>query len=78
MLGVLYLSTRRVSEAEQPLKNVAEISKTAAARFQLADYYIGVGRPKMRQLFSRRWHRNRRVLPKPKCRLAALDYAQSA
>ncbi len=43
MLGVLYIATRRIKEAEQPLKVVADISKAPAARFQLADYYIGVG-----------------------------------
>ena len=46
MLAVLYFATRRTKEAEQPLKAVADISKTPAARFQLADYYVSVGRTK--------------------------------
>ena len=44
MLGVLYIATQRTSEAEKPLKAVANISKTPAARFQLAEYYVGVRR----------------------------------
>ena len=78
MLGVLYLSTRRVSEAEQPLKNVAEISKTPAARFQLADYYIGVGRTEGRRQPAARLYRSEQAsFAEAEIRLAALDYAQS-
>ena len=37
--AALYMATKRPAEAEQPLKVVAEISQSPAARFQLADYY---------------------------------------
>ena len=46
MLAALYVATQRTQEAEQPLRTVAEISNAPAARFQLADYYVRVGRTK--------------------------------
>ena len=77
MLGVLYLSTRRAGEAEQPLKNVAEISKTAAARFQLADYYIGVGRTQDAVALLTALSSEQASFAEAEIRLAALDYTQS-
>jgi tetratricopeptide (TPR) repeat protein len=45
MLAAVYLATKRPAEAEAPLKVVADASNTAAARFQLADYYVATFRP---------------------------------
>ncbi len=44
MLAMLYMATKRADQAEQPLKALAEILNTPAARLQLADYYLQVGR----------------------------------
>lgn len=41
---MLYLTTNRAAEAEQPLKVVAEVTDSPAARFALADYYAGTKR----------------------------------
>ncbi len=76
MLGVLYLSTRRVSEAEQPLKAVADISKTPAARFQLADYYVSVGRTEGRRSLLTALSSDPATFAEAEVRLAALDYAE--
>ncbi len=76
MLGVLYLSTRRDNEAEQPLKNVAEISKTPAARLQLADYYIRVGRTNDAVALLKELASNPASSAEAEMRLAAHDYAQ--
>ncbi len=78
MLGVLYLSTNRVSEAEQPLKNVADISKTPAARLQLADYYIGVGRTNDAVSLLNSLATEQASSADAELRLAALDYAPKA
>ena len=74
MLGVLYISTRRAREAEQPLKNVADISNTAAARFQLADYYVGVGRTKDAVDLLTALSAEPASNAEAEIRLAALDY----
>ncbi len=39
-LSMLYMTTNRAAEAEQPLKTIVEVSDTPAPRFSLADYYI--------------------------------------
>lgn len=44
MLAALYIGTNRRAQAEQPLKVIAEVTKVPAARFELADYYVAVGR----------------------------------
>jgi tetratricopeptide (TPR) repeat protein len=44
MLAALYMGTNRRPQAEQPLKVIAEVTKLPAARFELANYYAGVGR----------------------------------
>ena len=46
MLAGLYLASGRSKEAESPLKIMADVSKAPAVRFQLADYYVSVGRNK--------------------------------
>ena len=76
MLGVLYLSTRRPNEAEQPLKTVAEVSKAPAARFQLADYYLGVGRNEDAIAVLNSLAADRASFADAELRLAALEYAQ--
>jgi len=76
MLGVLYLSTRRTSEAEQPLKTVAEVSKAQAARFQLADYYVGVGRANDAIEVLKSLSSDQAAFADAELRLAALDYDQ--
>jgi len=76
MLGVLYLATRRAKEAEQPLKAVADISKTPAARFQLADYYVSVGRTKEAASLLTPLSSDRATFAEAEGRLAALDYVE--
>ena len=76
MLGVLYLTTRRVKEAEQPLKAVADISKAPAARFQLADYYVGVGRTKDAASLLTPLSSDQATFAEAEARLAAIDYAE--
>ena len=76
MLGVLYVATRRINEAEQPLKVVADISKTPAARFQLADYYVSVGRPRTPSSLLTPLSADPATFAEAESRLAALDYAE--
>jgi putative PEP-CTERM system TPR-repeat lipoprotein len=44
MLAALFAATKRPSEAEAPLKVVADVSGRPAAKFELAQFYAGVGR----------------------------------
>lgn len=76
MLAVLYISTRRVKEAEQPLKAVADVSKTPAARFQLADYYVSVGRTKDAVSLLTPLSSDPATFAEAESRLAALDYSE--
>jgi tetratricopeptide (TPR) repeat protein len=76
MLGMLYLSTNRVSEAEQPLTVVADVSKTPAARLQLADYYTGSGRTNEAAALLNELAKDPASAADAEMRLAALDYAQ--
>ena len=73
---MLYLATGRVTEAEQPLKAVADISKAPAARFQLADYYAGVGRTKEAADLLTALAADPATFAEAEARLAALDYAE--
>jgi tetratricopeptide (TPR) repeat protein len=76
MLGVLYIATRQIKEAEQPLKVVADISKAPAARFQLADYYIGAGRTKEAVSLLTSLSSDQGTFAEAEQRLASLDYAE--
>ena len=76
MLAVMYLATRRVKEAEQPLKVVADVSKTPAARFQLADYYASVGRTKDAADLLTPLASGQLTFADAEARLAALDYSE--
>lgn len=77
MLGMLYVATRRVREAEQPLKVLAESTKTPAARFQLADYYTSVGRRQDAANVLTPLSSNRATFVEAEARLAALEYADN-
>jgi tetratricopeptide (TPR) repeat protein len=44
MLGVLYMATKASKRGGATAQSVAEISQLPAARFQLAEYYLNVGR----------------------------------
>ncbi len=74
MLGLLYISTRRVKEAEQPLKAVAEVSKAPAAQIQLADYYTSAGRNEDAVGILTPLSSNQTVGVEVQARLAAIDY----
>lgn len=74
MLALLYLSSTRTKEAEQPLKVVADISKAPAARFQLADYYIGTGRTQDAKTLLTSLSTDQSSYADAEARLAALDY----
>lgn len=74
MLALLYLSSKRVNEAEAPLKVVAEVSKAPAARFQLADYYIGAGRPQEATAILSALSSDQATYAEAEARLATLDY----
>ena len=76
MLAALYLATGRASEAEQPLKAVADISKAPAARFQLADYYVSVGRTKDAASLLTPLAADPATFAEAESRLATLDYAE--
>jgi tetratricopeptide (TPR) repeat protein len=76
MLAVLYVATRRTMEAEQPFKVVAEISKTPAARFQLADYYVSVGRSKDAISLLTPLSAAPATFAEAESRLAAMDYSE--
>jgi tetratricopeptide (TPR) repeat protein len=76
MLGTLFIASKRVAEAEQPLKNVAETSNAPAARFQLADYYISVGRPNDAVTLLNALAKEQESSGEAELRLAALDYTQ--
>ncbi len=77
MLGTLYLSSKRVAEAEGPLKNVAEISNAPAARFQLADYYVIVGRTGDAVALLTTLAKEPASNGEAELRLAAIDYDQN-
>jgi tetratricopeptide (TPR) repeat protein len=75
MLAVLYVTTRRTKEAEQPLKVVADVSKTSAAVFQLADYYVSVGRTKDAANLLAPLSKDPSTFAEAESRLAAMDYS---
>jgi tetratricopeptide (TPR) repeat protein len=75
MLAVLYLATRRANEAEQPLKVLADVSKSPASRFQLADYYLSVGRTKDAATLLAPLSSDPATFADAEARLAALDYS---
>jgi len=77
MLGLLYLSSNRVAEAELPLKNVAEVSNDAGARFQLADYYMTIGRTNDAVALLSVLAKEQQSFAEAELRLAALDYSQN-
>jgi tetratricopeptide (TPR) repeat protein len=76
MLGLLYLSTQRGAEAEQPLKVAADLSKTPAARLQLADYYGSLGRTKEAASLLTPLSTDPATFADAETRLAALEYAE--
>ena len=76
MLGLMYLSTKRLNEAEQPLKVVADASKAPAARFQLADYYVSVGRTKDAVSLLTPLSSDPATFAEAESRLAAMDYSE--
>jgi tetratricopeptide (TPR) repeat protein len=75
MLAVLYLASGRVKEAEQPLKVVADLSKTPAARLRLADYYMSSGRIEDAENLLIPLAADQATFAEAETRLAALDYA---
>jgi putative PEP-CTERM system TPR-repeat lipoprotein len=75
MLGLIYLSTKRLNEAEQPLKVVADASKLPAARFQLADYYVSVGRTTDAVSLLTPLSSDPATFAEAESRLAAMDYS---
>jgi tetratricopeptide (TPR) repeat protein len=74
MLGVLYMATKRANEAEQPLKVVAEVSQTPAARFQLAEYYLNVGRTDEATRLLTELAANQATSASAEIMLASIDY----
>ena len=74
MLASLYVATGRPKDAEQPLKTVADVSKTAAARFQLADYYVSAGRTKDATAVLTPLAADQATFADAELRLATLDY----
>ena len=76
MLAVLYLATRRANEAEQPLKVLADVSKSPASRFQLADYYLSVGRTKDAASLLAPLSSDPATFADAEARLAAVDYSE--
>jgi tetratricopeptide (TPR) repeat protein len=76
MLGVLFLATDRTAEAEGPLKTIAEVSKSPAARLQLADYYVEAGRTNEALRLLTAATADEAISAEAEARLAALDYAK--
>jgi len=74
MLAALYMGTNRRAEAEQPLKVVADVTKVPAARFQLADYYVAVGRPEDAKKLLTGLAENRVTFARAEGMLASIDY----
>jgi tetratricopeptide (TPR) repeat protein len=74
MLAALYMATKRASEAEAPLKAVAEISQLPAARFQLAEYYVNVGRNEEATRLLTELARDRATSADAEAMLASIDY----
>jgi tetratricopeptide (TPR) repeat protein len=77
MLGVLFIATGRPQEAEQPLKVVAEVAKTPAAQLQLADYYLGIGRPDQATPLLIELAKDQYAFAEAELRLASIDYAEN-
>ena len=76
MLAMLYVGTRRINEAEEPLKQLAAVSKSPAARLQLADYYATTGRTAEAASVLGPLSSDPATSADAEGRLAALDYAQ--
>ncbi len=75
MLAVLYMATKRVGEAEQPLKAIAEVANTGDAKLQLADYYMNTGKRGEAGRILQPLVSDPAVAAGAEARLAALDYA---
>ena len=68
------MATKRPEEAEQPLKVVAEISQSPAARFQLAEYYLNVGRNEEATKLLTELAANQATFADAEAMLASIDY----
>jgi tetratricopeptide (TPR) repeat protein len=74
MLAALFIASNRVAEAEQPLKTVADVAKTPETRMELADYYVGAGRPQDATRLLGELSSNPASNADAELRLATLDY----
>jgi tetratricopeptide (TPR) repeat protein len=76
MLAGLYLASGRPKEAEPFLKTMADVSKAPAVRFQLADYYVSVGRNKDATDLLVPLAADQPTFADAELRLATLDYTE--
>jgi len=74
MLAALYMGTNRRAEAEQPLKVIAEITKLPSSRFELADYYVAVGREEDAKKLLAELATGTDTFPRAEGMLASIDY----
>jgi tetratricopeptide (TPR) repeat protein len=74
MLGTLYLATNRPDLAEQPLKAVSEVSQTPAPRFELAQYYVNVGRSEEATKLLTQLALNQATFARAEAMLASIEY----
>ena len=74
LLAALYLGTGRRNLAEQPLKVVAETSKVPAPKFELADYYVSLGRDEDAKKLLSTLASGQDTFARAEGMLAALDY----
>jgi tetratricopeptide (TPR) repeat protein len=74
MLAALYIGTNRRAQAEQPLKVIADVTKLPAARFELADYYVTVGREEDAKKLLSELAAEKATLGQAERMLATIDY----
>jgi putative PEP-CTERM system TPR-repeat lipoprotein len=74
MLAALYVGTNRRAQAEQPLKVVAEVTKLPTARFDLAEFYLSVGREQDAISILSELAADKATSARAEAGLAAIDY----
>jgi putative PEP-CTERM system TPR-repeat lipoprotein len=74
MLAALLTATKRPAEAEAPLKIVAETSAVPNAKFELAQYYINVGRADEAVKILTELSREQNTFTRAEAMIAELDY----
>jgi len=76
MMATLYRATKRTAEAEAPLKVMASSTRNPAAKFELAEYYIGAGREGEATKLLTELAADQTSFARAETMLAAMDYGK--